>query len=224
MIKILVVDDEDSIRQTLRLNLVPRGFQVLEAATGGEALKQIKDGKPQLIVLDLGLPDMSGIDVLKEVRTWSKIPIIVLTVTDDESTKVSLLDCGADDFMTKPFSPLELAARINVALRHHKDEVLVNPVFVSGPLAIDLQKKRVEVGGTVVRLSATEFLLLATLVKNAGQVISQEQILREVWGMHAIEQRHYLRIYVGQLRKKLEADPSAPAHILTEPGVGYRIV
>lgn len=196
MIKLLIVDDEKSIRQILRLNLEPRGYQVLEAASGSQALKLIQDEKPQLVVLDLGLPDMSGMDVLKEVRSWSKIPIIVLTVTDDEATKVSLLDCGADDFMTKPFSPL----------------------------AIDLQKKRVEVSGTVVRLSATEFALLATLVKNAGQVIAQEQILREVWGMHAIEHRHYLRIYVGQLRKKLEADPSAPAHILTEPGVGYRIV
>lgn len=224
MTKILIVDDEESIRRVLRLNLASKGFEILECANGTDAVKLAKDARPQLIVLDLGLPDLNGAEVLKRIRQWSKVPIVVLTASDEEAVKVALLESGADDYITKPFSPLELVARINVALRHHKDDVADTPVFVSAGLRIDLPNKSIEHDGQPVRLTATEFQLLASLVKNAGQVVTQDVLLREVWGPTASENSHYLRIYVGALRKKLEANPGSPRHILTEPGVGYRIV
>lgn len=228
MTKILIADDEESIRRVLKLNLESKGFYVDQCALGAEVLNLVRasapDRRPNLIVLDLGLPDINGSEVLKEIRKWSKIPIIVLTATDEESIKVALLEAGADDYITKPFSPLELIARINVALRHHKGDVSDAPIFESNGLRVDLPNKSIHLNGQPVHLTATEFSLLTVLIKNAGQVVVQEVLLREVWGANATENSHYLRIYIGALRKKLELNPSSPQHIITEPAVGYRIV
>lgn len=222
--KILVVDDEVSIRNILKMNLEPRGYEVLEASTGAEGLRKIRDQRPQLMILDLGLPDMAGVQVLREVRMISNLPVLVLTVNDEERTKVQLLESGADDYIMKPFSPLELLARIHVALRHHSGEREMSPVFESAGLSVDLMSRRVLCDGKPVHLTVTELNVLKSLIRGGGQVVRQDQILREVWGPNALENPHYLRIYIGQLRKKLERDPSAPVHILTEPAVGYRLV
>lgn len=224
MQQILLIDDESSIRTVLKLNLELHGFSVLEAASGAKALELVQEHRPNVIVLDLGLPDRSGISVLKEIRSWSNVPIIVLTVRDEESTKVSLLESGADDYMTKPFSVPELIARVRVCLRNHPEGGAASPTFESGDLKIDLVNHKVFLAGEEIRLTVTEFNFLRMLVKHAGRVVSQETILNEVWGKSAVESTHYLRIYVGQLRKKIETDPSKPRHILTEPGIGYRIV
>ncbi|MGE3341779.1 MAG: response regulator [Candidatus Altimarinota bacterium] len=200
------------------------GFSVLEAASGAKALELVQEHRPNVIVLDLGLPDRSGISVLKEIRSWSNVPIIVLTVRDEESTKVSLLESGADDYMTKPFSVPELVARVRVCLRNHPEAGAASPTFESGDLKIDLVDHKVFLAEKEIRLTITEFNFLRMLVKHAGRVVQQETILNEVWGKSSVENTHYLRIYVGQLRKKLETDPSKPRHILTEPGIGYRIV
>ncbi|RYZ73290.1 MAG: response regulator transcription factor [Proteobacteria bacterium] len=224
MTKILIIEDEESIRRVLRFNLEQKGFVVHEATTGAEGLKLSQEARPQLVILDLGLPDRSGLEVLKELRAWSKIPVLVLTATDDELTKVTLLEAGADDYIAKPFGPLELLARINVALRHHRNDGEDRPVFISDDLEIDLATKTVKVNSEVVRLTATEFSLLSALAKNAGQIVSQETLLREVWGTVGADNPHYLRIYIGQLRKKLEPGVAVPKHIQTEPGVGYKIV
>lgn len=222
MTKILILDDEPSIRNILRVNLRGAGYDVAEAKRSEEGLALAASYHPQVVILDLGLPDRNGIDVLREIRGWSQVPVIVLTVSDDEATKVALLEAGADDYVTKPFSVPELLARIKVALRHHQMEG-ATPIFESGSLRIDLAKREVSVENQVVHLTAKEFELLRLLVKNGGRVVPQEQLLAEIWGQHAKDQPHYLRIYIGQLRKKLEADPSSPKHVLTEPGVGYRI-
>ncbi len=224
MQQILLIDDESSIRTVLKLNLELHGFSVLEAASGAKALELVQEHRPNVIVLDLGLPDRSGISVLNEIRSWSNVPIIVLTVRDEESTKVSLLESGADDYMTKPFSVPELVARVRVSLRNHPEGGAASPTFESGDLRIDLVDQKVFLADAEIRLTVTEFNFLRMLVKHAGRVVSQETILNEVWGKSAVENTHYLRIYVGQLRKKLETDPSKPRHILTEPGIGYRIV
>jgi len=224
MRQVLVIDDEDSIRRILKLNLEPNGFRVLEASSGAEGIELIKLQRPHLIILDLGLPDREGLDILKEIRTWSKVPIIVLTVRDEEAAKVCLLESGADDYMTKPFSVPELIARIKNSLRHHPEDGAASPVFDSRDLKIDLIDRKVFVGNEEVRLTVTEFNILRLLVRHAGRVVSQETILSEIWGRNASENSHYLRIYIGFLRKKLEREPSKPRHILTEPGIGYRIV
>lgn len=224
MNRILIIEDEESIRRVLRLNLEGRSFEVAEAATAAEGLKKIGVFKPGIVILDLGLPDRNGLDVLKEIREWSNVPIIILTVSDDEKTKVALLESGADDYITKPFGPLELMARIHVALRHRGAEVDSTPVFESGNVKIDIPSKSVVKEGQAVHLTATEMNLLKALIRGGGQVVHQDQLLQEVWGANALDNPHYLRIYIGQLRKKLEMNPSTPQHILTEPGVGYRIV
>lgn len=224
MRQVLVIDDEISIRRILKLNLEPQGFRVLAASSGQEGIEKIKSERPHVIILDLGLPDLSGLDVLKEIRAWSKVPIIVLTVNDDDAAKVSLLESGADDYITKPFSVPELIARIKVSLRHHPEDGAAAPVYESGDLKVDLVERKVFLGGEEVHLTVTEFNFLRLLIRHAGRVVSQEAILSEVWGRTAVENTHYLRIYVGQLRKKIEKEPSKPCHLLTEPGVGYRIV
>jgi two-component system KDP operon response regulator KdpE len=223
-VRILIVDDEDSIRRVLRVNLESRGFTVEEAGSAGEAMAGIEAYRPQLIILDLGLPDRPGSEILREIRNWSNVPILVLTVLDDERSKVDLLEAGADDYITKPFSMPELIARVHVALRHKQEDIEATPVFNSGPLSVDLARHELHVNGTRVHLTATEFNVLRVLVRGRGQVVSQDQILNEVWGPHAKENPHYLRIYIGQLRKKMEDDPSSPKHILTDPGMGYRII
>lgn len=224
MKQVLIIDDESSIRNILKINLESHGFSVVEAASGSQGIERVRESRPNVIVLDLGLPDCSGISVLKEIRSWSNVPIIVLTVLDDESAKVSLLESGADDYITKPFSVPELIARVRVSLRNHPEDGAASPIFESGDLKIDLIEHKVFLAGKEIRLTITEFNFLKILVKHAGRIVPQQSILTEVWGQTAIESPHYLRIYVGQLRKKIEANPSKPQHILTEPGIGYRIV
>ncbi len=221
--RILVIDDEVAIRNILRLSLVNQGFEIAEADNGKSGLEKATEFHPHLIILDLGLPDINGVEVLKSLRQWTTIPVIILTVTDDETTKVSLLDAGADDYLTKPFGTPELLARVRVSLRHH-NAVEATPLFTSGDLEVDLNKRQVKVKSEIVKLTATEYELLSVLVRSHGKVVPQAQILTVVWGKNAADQTHYLRIYIGQLRKKIEIDSSHPVHILTEPGIGYRIV
>jgi two-component system KDP operon response regulator KdpE len=174
-------------------------------------------------LLDLGLPDLNGFDVLKELRKWTRVPIIILTVTDNEQTKVALLDSGADDYLTKPFGSKELLARVRVALRN-VGLIEATPIFVSDDLEVDLSQKKITVSGSEVKLTATEYEVLSRLVRDHGKIISQKTLLKQIWGSISEDQSHYLRIYINQLRKKIEKNPSEPKHIMTEPGVGYRIV
>lgn len=222
-VRILIIDDEESIRATLRLNLESQGYKLAEASSGEKGMKRVSEFHPHLIILDLGLPDMGGMQVLKELRRWTTTPVIVLTVDDHEATKVALLDAGADDYLTKPFGNNELLARIRVGLRNH-GLVEATPIFVSGHLEIDLGQRKVMSRGEVVKLTNTEYEVLALLVRDHGKVVPQMQIMKKVWGAIAEDQSHYLRIYIKQLRKKLEMNPSTPEHILTEPGVGYRLI
>ena len=221
--RILIVDDEVSIIKLLRMNLLNAQYEVCEASTGSEALEKAASFHPHLIILDLGLPDMGGYEVLKKLRIWTTIPIIILTVADDESTKVMLLDAGADDYLTKPFGPDELLARVRVALRHN-GMVEATPVFISGNLRIELNKREVFVSDVPLKLTNTEYEVLSRLVRDQGKVVSQALLLKQVWGAIAKDQGHYLRIYINQLRKKIEVNPAEPVHILTEPGIGYRLV
>ncbi|WDL99250.1 response regulator [Alicyclobacillus sp. ALC3] len=221
--RILIVDDEVQIRRLLRVTLAAHGFSTIEAPTGKDAILQASMARPDLIILDLGLPDMDGAEVLTQIRAWASVPILVLTVRDDEAGKVYALDHGADDYITKPFSMSELMARIRVALRHVAREP-DEPVLHIGPLMIDLARRIVEKDGEALRLTPIEYDLLKTLARNAGRVMTHRQLLHEVWGEHNYETAgHYLRVYVGHLRKKLEDDPTSPQLILTEPGVGYRL-
>ena len=221
--RVLIVDDEISIRKLLRMNLLNAEYVVSEASTGAEALEKAASFHPHLIILDLGLPDMGGYEVLKKLRLWTTVPIIILTVADDESTKVMLLDAGADDYLTKPFGPEELLARVRVALRHN-GMVEATPLFISGNLRVELSKREVFVSDVQIKLTNTEYEVLSRLVRDQGKVVSQALLLKQVWGAIAKDQGHYLRIYINQLRKKIEVNPSEPVHILTEPGIGYRLV
>jgi two-component system, OmpR family, KDP operon response regulator KdpE len=221
--RVLIIDDEKAIQEVLRLHLKSEAYETDEAKTGIEGLEKIKNFHPHLIILDLGLPDRNGLEILKDIRAWSKVPVIVLTVNDDEKVKVKLLDSGADDYLTKPFSPAELMARVRVALRHY-ERVEATPLFQSDDLKVDLNLRKVEVDQQEIKLTKTEFELLQRLVREAGKVVPQNKLLKEIWGSLAQEESHYLRIYIKQLRKKIEKNPSEPVHILTEPGVGYRIV
>lgn len=221
--RVLVIDDEASVRNVVRMALKNAGHSIAEASTGAEGIEKATSFHPNLVILDLGLPDINGSEVLKQLRTWTTIPVIVLTVTDDEKTKVSLLDAGADDYLTKPFGPEELQARIRVALRH-TGLIEATPIFESGFLKVDLNKKTVFVSENPVKLTGTEYAVLSRLVRDHGKVVSQIQLLKEIWGTAAKDQSHYLRIYINQLRKKIETNPSEPKHILTEPGVGYRLI
>lgn len=221
--RILLIDDEAAIRNAVRMHLLRIGYDVAEASSGISGLEKVTSYHPHLIILDLGLPDMNGLEVLRKIRTWTSVPVIVLTVTDDEKTKVKLLDSGADDYLTKPFGSEELQARIRVALRH-AGVIEATPVFESEDLKVDLNKKTVLFKGVPVKLTATEYEVLSRLVRDHGKVVSQAQLLKEIWGATAADQNHYLRIYINQLRKKIEENPAKPKHILTEPGVGYRLV
>lgn len=222
-VRILIVDDESAIRNILRVSLVNEGFEIAEAGSGKDGLERAAEFHPHLIILDLGLPDLNGLEVLKSLRKWTTIPVIILTVTDDEPTKVALLDAGADDYLTKPFGTPELLARVRVSLRHH-GAVEATPIFISGDLEVDLNRRQVKSRSETVKLTATEYDLLSVLIRNHGRVVPQVQLLTGVWGKAAADQSHYLRIYIAQLRKKIEIDSAHPLHILTEPGIGYRIV
>jgi two-component system KDP operon response regulator KdpE len=221
--RILVVDDEPQIRRFLSASLNSHEYTVIEAHTGNEAIRLCTTAQPDLVILDLGLPDMDGREVLSRIREWSRVPIIVLSVRFDEQDKIDALDRGADDYVTKPFGMGELLARMRTALRHRVGTSEEAPLFTSGGLAVDLTRRVVTVEGQEVRLSRKEYEVLRTLVKHAGKVITHQQLLREVWGPAHVNETQYLRVYVGQLRQKIERDPTQPRYIITEAGVGYRL-
>jgi two-component system, OmpR family, KDP operon response regulator KdpE len=217
--KVLLVDDDDTLRQTLGIGLRAAGHEVLVAGDGRTALQSADEDRPDVIVLDLGLPDLSGFDVLRRVRAWSTVPVVVLSARAESAEKVEALDLGADDYVTKPFGMEELLARVRAAARRAGSDV---PVLTTGDLVIDLPARRVSRRGEVVRLTPTEWGLLEMLVRTPGRLVSQQDLLHEVWGPAYGRETNYLRVYVGGLRKKLEDDPSAPRHLITEPGMGYR--
>jgi len=218
----LIIDDELQIRRLLRACLEGNGYRVLEAGTGQEGITQVAQHPPDLVLLDLGLPDMDGVAVLKRIREWSQVPVVVLSVRDREEDKVSALDNGADDYINKPFSSTELLARLRVAQRHALPAG-ESPVFRSGPLEVDLTARIVKRDGQEVKLTATEYSLLRFFVRHAGKVLTHRQILTEVWGPGYVDQTHYLRVYMAHLREKLEIDSAKPRLFTTEPGVGYRL-
>jgi len=220
--KILVVEDEQEIRRFLRVSLGSHGYQLLEAATGASGVVSAADHQPDLLLLDLGLPDIDGIEVIVQVRSWSSVPIIVLSARGQEEQKIAALDAGADDYLTKPFSVGELLARIRVALRHASQSD-GEPVYEVGELSVDLARRLVAVRGSEVHLTPIEYRLLTVLVQNAGRVVTHRQLLKEVWGPGNASETHYVRVYMAQLRRKIEADPAQPCYLLTEPGVGYRL-
>jgi two-component system KDP operon response regulator KdpE len=220
---VMVIDDEPQIRRLLTVTLEANGYRVLCAATGQEGLVLAAQHRPGIVILDLGLPDLPGDAVLRRLREWSNVPVIILSVQDDEAGKVAALDAGADDYVTKPFNTSELLARLRVAIRH-ANQTEEAAVFHSGNLVMDLALRRVTVNGQPVKLSLTEYNLLRLLVRHAGKVLTHRQILREIWGAGHEEHTHYLRVYVAHLRDKIEADPAHPQLLLTEPGVGYRLV
>lgn len=222
-IRILVIDDEQAIRHILRMSLEANGYKISEATDGKSGISKVTEFHPHLVLLDLGLPDIHGLEVLKTLRKWTRVPIIILTVNDAEEIKVQLLDAGADDYLTKPFGTNELLARVRVVLRN-VGLIEATPVFKSDELEVDLSQKKVLVSGKEIKLTSTEYEVLSRLVRDHGKVIAQTQLLKQIWGSLAEDQTHYLRIYINQLRKKLEKNPSEPKHILTEPGVGYRIL
>ena len=217
----LVIDDEVQIRRLLRVALESENYQVDEAQTGQQGLVEIANRKPAIILLDLGLPDMEGLEVLKRLREWSEAPVLVLSVRDDEQGKVAALDAGAEDYVTKPFSTPELLARLRAAQRKTRPEEEIS-VFKSGDLIVDLTARVVTRAGHEVKLSATEYALLRLFVRHAGRVLTHRHILREIWGPKSEEHRQYLRVYVTHLRQKIERDPTAPVLIRTESGIGYR--
>jgi len=222
---VLVIEDEPQIRRFLRASLTAHGYRLEESATGKEGLLQAALKPPDLVILDLGLPDMDGLQVTREIRAWSRVPIVVLSARGQEEDKVQALDAGADDYLTKPFGVSELAARLRVALRHQaRTDGAGESVFQVGDLVVDLGKRTVTVRGEPVHLTPTEYRLLSTLVKHAGRVLTHQSLLKEVWGPHDVHETHYLRVYMAQLRQKLEADPTRPRFLVTEPGGGYRLV
>jgi two-component system KDP operon response regulator KdpE len=221
---VLLIEDEPQMRRFLRAALGTQEYDLVEAATARDGLAQAASRNPELILLDLGLPDADGLDVTRQIREWSHAPIIVISARGQESDKVAALDAGADDYLTKPFGVGELLARMRVAMRHAQASGGVEePVFEGGGIKMDLARRRVLREGEEVHLTPLEYKLLATLVKHAGKVLTHRQLLKEVWGINAINQTHYLRVYMTQLRHKLEADPTQPRLLLTEPGVGYRL-
>jgi two-component system KDP operon response regulator KdpE len=219
---VLVIDDEAAIRRLLRAALEPQNYQVCEAETGQLGLQEAVGRRPDVVILDLGLPDMDGLTVLKRLREWSQTPVLVLTVRDREADKVAALDSGADDYLTKPFGTAELLARLR-AVQRRAAEAREEPVFVSGSLTVDLAARTVTVSKQEVHLTATEYALLHELVRHAGKVVTHKQLLRAVWGPNAESQSQYLRVYITHLRKKLETDPKQK-FIRTEPGIGYRLL
>lgn len=222
--RVLVVDDEPPMRRFLRASLSAAGYVVEEAATGTEALRMAASHPPDAVLLDLGLPDVDGVEVTRRLREWSAVPVVVLSARGRESDKIEALDAGADDYVTKPFAIGELTARLRAALRRsartHEDE---QAIVTTGPLSIDLGRRRVTLGDADVKLTPIEYRLLATLARHAGRVLTHASLLREVWGPGSTTQHHYLRVFMAQLRRKLEADTSRPQLLLTEPGVGYRL-
>ncbi len=221
-LRVLVVDDEPPIRKFLRAALTAHGYEVFEAATGRDALSAIIAHRPDLLILDLGLPDIEGVEVTRQLREWSKIPIIILSVREHEQDKIAALDAGADDYLTKPFGIGELLARMRAALRHIAPSADA-PVFATGDLRVDLTRRVVMLAEQEVQLTPTEYDLLRALVTHAGKVITHDQLLREVWGVGYERETHMLHVNISNLRRKIEASPTRRRYILTEPGVGYRL-
>lgn len=224
----VLIEDEPQIRRFVRAALEAEGWQVFEADTAKAGLRDAATRKPDLLVLDLGLPDGDGLDVIRDVRSWSAVPIVVLSARSDEGDKIAALDAGADDYLSKPFGVGELLARVRANLRRPRAAAeqgrVDDSIFTFGDIAIDRQARLVHRAGAEVHLTPIEYRLLLVLVANAGRVLTHRQLLREVWGPSQASQSHYLRIYMGHLRQKLEADPSQPQHLLTETGVGYRLM
>lgn len=222
-LRILLVEDEPQMRRFLQISLEGHGQVFLEAATGATGLELVASSHPDIILLDLGLPDMDGLDFLTHLRAWCQTPVIVLSARGQESDRVSALDLGADDYLTKPFGTQELQARIRVALRRVEPGAPEDPIFSLGRWRVDLAKREVRVAGEEVHLTPLEYKLFTTLIRHAGKVVTHRQLLKEVWGGVAGAQPLYLRVYMAQLRHKLEADPARPRHLQNEPGVGYRL-
>jgi two-component system KDP operon response regulator KdpE len=223
MTSVLVIDDEVQIRRLLRVSLEKQGYAVHEAATATEGLQMVLAKKPDIVLLDLGLPDRDGSEALSELRSWSSVPVIILSVRNAEEEIVKLLDVGADDYLIKPFHTGELVARIKVAIRHRTPKESQEP-FTSGRLTVDLILREVRVAGELVKLTPTEYGLLRILVQHAGRVVTHGLILRELWGPNVEQDTNYLRVYITGLRKKIEENPHMPRLLITEPGVGYRLI
>lgn len=220
---ILIVDDEPPIRRLLRTTLSAHDHRIVEAANGAEALSAMRHHRPDLVLLDLGLPDVDGLELIARLRGLAHVPIVVLSSRGDEAAKVAALDSGADDYVTKPFGAEELMARIRAALRHRLQEQGAERIFASDDLKVDLVRRQVERSGDAVKLSPKEYDILEQLAIHAGKVLTHRHLLREVWYDESVDPQ-YLRVYIRQLRQKIEADPASPRHVLTEPGVGYRLV
>jgi len=223
---ILIVEDEKEIRRFLRMALEGEGFRVVDAETLSRGLIEAATRKPELVILDLGLPDGDGTEFIRDIRQWSNIPVIVLSARSDEQDKITALDAGADDFLTKPFGVGELMARVRVALRHRPqqgNDSVDAPINI-GSVTVDIAARRVMRDGADLHLTPIEFRLLVSLINHPGKVMTQRQLLTQVWGPNAVEHSHYLRIYMGHLRHKIERDPARPQHLLTETGVGYRFM
>ncbi|MCS2172063.1 two-component system response regulator KdpE [Scandinavium sp. TWS1a] len=224
MINVLIVEDEQAIRRFLRSALEADGLRVHEAETLQRGLLEAATRKPDLVILDLGLPDGDGIDFIRDFRQWSQVPVIVLSARAEETDKITALDAGADDYLSKPFGIGELQARLRVALRRHGSAEQNQPVFNFANIQVDIASHRIQRDGEEIHLTPIEFRLLAVLLNNHGKVLTQRQLLSQVWGPNAVEHSHYLRIYMGHLRQKLEIDPARPQHLLTETGIGYRFM
>jgi two-component system, OmpR family, KDP operon response regulator KdpE len=221
--KILIVDDETSVSRFVRHSLEANDFKVVEAQNGRDGIQRVIEDRPELILLDFGLPDMTGIEVLKRVREWSKTPVIFLTVRDSEQDKVAALDSGADDYLTKPFGVSELLARIRVAFRHNQPQQETD-IFKMGPLEVDRSGHIIRVGGNEVKLTATEYALLLVLVNHLGKIVPHRTILSDVWGPNSLEHKHYLRVYFGQIRKKFDSVLGGSSELIqSESGIGYRL-
>jgi len=220
---VLLVEDETQMRRFLRAALTSHGYRLIEAEKGAEVVGLVTGHNPEIVLLDLGLPDIDGFEVTRRLREFSKVPIIVLSARGREDDKVAALDAGADDYVTKPFGMNELLARIRVALRHREGLAIEEPVLEFEGLRIDFSRREVEREGELVKLTPLEFKLLGCLARHAGKVLTHRQLLKEVWGPSHADDSHYLRVYMANLRKKLERDPAAPRYLLTEPGVGYRM-
>lgn len=221
--RILIIDDEPQIRKLLKVSLKAHGYEVEEAATGSDGINRAAIFKPDLLIVDLGLPDIDGKVVIKEIREWSEVPIIILTARDQEKEKIEALDSGADDYITKPFGVGELMARMRVCLRR-AGTVEHQPVLECGSLSVDLVQRRVTVEGQEVKLTPTEYEIIKIMTQHAGKVITHKQLLKAVWGNTYNEDTHYIRVYIGQLRRKIEKNPTQPKYIITESGVGYRLM
>ena len=222
---VVLIEDEPQIRRFLRATLTGQGYRLFEATSGADGLVEVGSRQPDVVIVDLGLPDTDGLDVIRRIREWTDVPIIVLSARGQERDKVAALDAGADDYVSKPFGAGELLARIRVALRHtagasHESD---DAVFKVGELQVDLLRRQVLVSSKEIHLTPIEYKLLTMLVRHAGKVVTHQQLLREVWGPAHTDQAHYVRIYMAHLRHKLEAEPARPRYLLTEPGVGYRL-